>query len=568
MKKFIQGLSIIFIILGMFGCTAQQPVASTTEAATPATENTATLEDVAMTTTATPNDEKWWENAIFYQVFVRSFYDANGNGIGDFAGLTEKLDYLNDGDPTTTTDLGITGIWLMPIFTSPSYHGYDVTNYYNVNGDYGTFNDFLEFLDQAHQRGIHVIIDFVINHTSNQHPWFVQALGNHPQYKDYYVWSTTKPAYAGPWGQSVWYRVPELSEYYYAVFWDGMPDLNFDNPQVTEELYKITDFWLGDIGVDGFRIDAARYLYADGSIQADTANTKQWFKDWRQYYEERNPDAFTIGEVWTDLKFTTDYAQGDGMDSVFAFSLADAIINGVNTSNAGKITFGYTETLRGFDRAQFGAFVTNHDLPRLMTAVIDNPIRARLAAFVYLTGPGIPFIYYGEEIGKTGVSHEEVRTPMFWSSDANAGFTSNKPWSSLEADWQEKNVETQAADPDSLYNFYRNLLTLRQAHPALQNTSTYKIINANHVSLYTVLRYSDDEIIITLANLNRKNIDAVEIALAAGPMEAQTTYTLEYLWGEGDLAEITTNAQGGFDSVEIKPGYAPGEMLVIKLVKK
>ena len=195
----------------------------------------------------------WWEDAVFYEIFVRSFKDSDGNGVGDFKGITQSLDYLNDGDPATTDDLGITALWLMPIHPSPSYHGYDVYDYKAVNYDFGTMEDFQELLDEAHARGIRIIIDYVMNHTSSSHPWFTQAAQNQNGFRDFYRWTPTAPSYNGPWGQQVWRYNGNASEHFYGVFWSGMPDLNYDHPPVRDSIFDAAKFWLEEVGVDGFR---------------------------------------------------------------------------------------------------------------------------------------------------------------------------------------------------------------------------------------------------------------------------------------------------------------------------
>jgi len=295
--KFTNGILALLLLL----LAACQPAPTATQ--TPAPTESPTPAPPAATATpevAQPEDVSgWWNDVVFYEIFVRSFKDSNGDGIGDFQGIIQQLDYLNDGDPQTTDDLGIGALWLMPINPSPSYHGYDVTDYKAVNPDYGTLDDFKQLLEACHARGIRVIIDFVINHTSTQHPWFKAALAGDPQYKDYYVWSTKDPGSLGPWGQKPWYRAAN-GEYYYAVFWDQMPDLNYHNPAVTEAILDASRFWL-ELGVDGFRVDAARYLYEEGVATQDTKGTIQWFQDWRAFYKPLNPEAYTVGEVWTDL---------------------------------------------------------------------------------------------------------------------------------------------------------------------------------------------------------------------------------------------------------------------------
>jgi alpha-amylase len=210
----------------------------------------------------------WWNDTIFYEIFVRSFCDSNGDGIGDFNGITEKLDYLKN--------LGVTGLWLMPINPSPSYHGYDVTNYFAVNPDYGTIADFKTLVSEAHNRGIRVIIDMVLNHTSSQHPWFIAAQDPNSPYRNFYIWSDTKPVYSGPWGEQVWY--PTITGYYYAIFSQSMPDLNYRNTEVTAQMENAVKFWLETTGIDGFRLDAARHLIENGTVQANTPETHAWFK--------------------------------------------------------------------------------------------------------------------------------------------------------------------------------------------------------------------------------------------------------------------------------------------------
>jgi glycosidase len=226
----------------------------------------------------------WWNQSVFYEIFVRSFRDSNGDGIGDFNGITEKLDYLQE--------LGIKGLWLMPIHPSPSYHGYDVTDYYAVNPQYGTMDDFKRLLDEADKRDIKIIIDLVLNHTSARHPWFESALTPGSEFHDWYKWSETDPGTLGPWNAQAWYRASN-GLYYYAIFWDQMPDLNYDNPAVQEEAKKITAFWLDEVGVDGFRLDAVRYLAEDQAL-ADSDANHAFLEEWREYYRSIDPEAFTV----------------------------------------------------------------------------------------------------------------------------------------------------------------------------------------------------------------------------------------------------------------------------------
>ena len=226
----------------------------------------------------------WWNDSVFYEIFVRSFYDTSGgDGIGDLNGLIEKLDYLQD--------LGVTGLWLMPIHPATSYHGYDVKDYYSINPDYGTLDDFKRLLAEAKKRNIRVIIDFVLNHTSQEHPWFVASQDAQSPNRSWYVWSKTDP------GQPHWHRAAN-GDYYYGFFGEHMPDLNYTNPEVTARMEDVARFWLQEIGVDGLRLDAAKYLVEEGTVVQNSDSTHQWYRNFRPEYKQYNPDAMTIGEVW------------------------------------------------------------------------------------------------------------------------------------------------------------------------------------------------------------------------------------------------------------------------------
>jgi glycosidase len=265
-------LAAIGLALVAAGCGSSAPTQ-----ATPTTTPTASL--AAASPSATPcitppapsGQAHWWDDRVFYEVFVRSFADSDGDGVGDLRGLIDHLDYLNDGDPTTSGDLGVTGIWLMPVAEAASYHGYDVVDYEAVERDYGTAADFRDLILAAHARGIAVVVDLILNHTSAQHPWFQDSRDKGSAHADWYIWSDTDPGYAGPQGQPVWY--PDGDRVYYAQFWEGMPDLNLDSPEVTAALDYVARFWLQDLGVDGFRLDAIKHLVETGEDQVNTPAT-------------------------------------------------------------------------------------------------------------------------------------------------------------------------------------------------------------------------------------------------------------------------------------------------------
>lgn len=505
----------------------------------------------------------WWNDAVFYEIFVRSFKDSDGDGIGDFRGIIEMLDYLNDGDPNTTSDLGITGIWLMPIFPSPSYHGYDVTDYKAVNPDYGTLQDFQDLLEACHERGIRVIVDFVINHTSSEHPWFVSSKNEASEYRSWYVWSDTKLTQTGPWGQNAWYE--SGGSFYYAPFWSGMPDLNYKEPKVTEAMYDATKFWL-DMGVDGFRVDAARYLVEEGATLQDAQGSIEWFQNWREYYTGINPEAYTVGEVWTDTQVIAKYGEPTrGMQEYFMFDLAGDILGGLFAPDPSRIMASYLETLQYFPDQQFATFLTNHDQQRVASFFSGKLDRQKLAAFVYLTGPGTPFIYYGEEIGMTGNKPDEwLRTPMQWSAEAHAGFSSAAPWEPLNDGWEELNVAVQDSDPESLLNWYRGLVGLRNRYPALQK-GDYIPFTSSCRRLYTVARVLEGEVLLTVANLGVQSLENCTIGLEGSDLAG--TWQTEAVWGTAPFDEISFADDGSLTDFLVAQSLAGGETFVLKLTR-
>ncbi len=501
----------------------------------------------------------WWNDTVFYEIFVRSFYDSDGDGIGDLNGLIEKLDYLNDGDPNTATDLGVTGIWLMPIHPATSYHGYDVTDYFAVNPDYGMLDDFKRLLDEAHRRGIRIIIDLVLNHTSSEHPWFVASQDPQSPYRAWYEWSDADP------GQRYWH--PSASGYYYGYFEDGMPDLNYANPDVTAKMEEVVRFWMQDVGVDGFRLDAAKHLVEEGTVAENSDSTHVWYEQFRPYYKSLDPQAMTVGEIMGSSVAAAQYAEGDELDLAFDFDLAQAIITSLRTSRADQVASTLSRDYALFPPGQFAAFLSNHDQNRVMSQLAAKEDKARLAAMLLLTAPGVPFIYYGEEIGMSGKKpDEDIRVPMQWSSDANAGFTTGSPWRSVNADYADRNVAAQSADPDSLLSLYRDLIGLRDQHAALRVGDVFiATVDRSQPSIYAVLRASQDEVILVVVNPGPSAVSDYPLSLPAGPLAAGARYTVVALMGEGDFADLTANAQGGFDAYQPLPALPARGSFVMQL---
>lgn len=425
----------------------------------------------------------WWRDAVFYEIFVRSFYDSDGDGIGDFNGITQKLDYIQK--------LGANALWLMPIHPSPSYHGYDVIDYYDTNPEYGSIDDFKNLLAEAHSRDIRIIIDLVLNHTSSQHPFFVDANSrSDSEYRDWYVWSNES---GNHWHQG-------NGGYYFGFFCDCMPDLNYANPGVTTEMLEVTRYWLKDIGVDGFRLDAAKHLIEEGGKLENTPATHEWFKDFYTFYKNERAEAYTVGEVYGAGAFiATTYEEQ--FDHVFNFELASGIMNSVNGESNTGITSAWKFTLSDITDGDYATFLTNHDQNRVMSVFNGNEEKAKLAAVILLTSPGTPFIYYGEEIGMQGKKpDEDIRLPMQWNADENAGFTTGSPWRALNKEYTRVNVAIQESDPNSLLNLYRALIRLRVEHPALRGGSI-SVLETGNTGVYAFLRSNGDENILVLVNL-------------------------------------------------------------------
>ena len=496
------------------------------------------------------DDYPWWNDTVFYEIFVRSFYDSDGDGIGDFNGLTSKLDYLNDGDPNTSTDLGVTGLWLMPIHPSPSYHGYDVTDYYAVNPEYGTMEDFKNLLNEAHKRGIRIIIDWVLNHTSNQHPWFKSAVSDkNSPYRDWYIWSDTNPLYQGPWGETVWHSSP--TGFYYGIFVDFQPDLNFNNPAVTQEMDKMAAFWLKEVGVDGFRLDAAKHLIEDGHQQENTTATHTWYKEFRPFNKNVKPQVLTIGEVQGPSNVVSTYLAGDELDLGFDFDLANKMVTSVQAQNGEDFGDILTREVSIFRPGQFATFLTNHDQNRIMSVLNDDMDAAKNAATLLLTSPGVPFLYYGEEIGMLGKKpDEDIRRPLQWSADASAGFTTGSPWRAPASDYTTKNIASQSADSNSLLSFYRKLIYICNNHAALR-VGDYYFIGTGHRAVSASLRVSRNETVLIIVNLSSELISDYGLNLEQGPLSGD--YVLAPLLDNGQFTSPAITDQGGFENYQPLP---------------
>jgi alpha-amylase len=439
---------------------------------------------------------KWWNNAVFYEIFVRSFYDSNGDGIGDLKGLIQKLDYLNDGKGSSGKSMGIDAVWLMPIFECKGDVGYTTLDYFTINKKYGTIDDFQKLITEAHKRKIKIILDLVINHTSDQHPWFLASRSGDSAFDNYYVWRSFKPA---GWRGS-WIKDDVRNDYYYSFFAGGRPDLNHKNPEVFNEVKKIVKFWL-DKGIDGFRLDAASFLIEEGpgNQQADTGSTIEYWAKINEYVKSINPNALMIAEIYAKDDILLKYKKEKyGIDLCFDFGLAKKIVQLGNGSDARDVTDIIANRIRLKSPLNyFSPLLSNHDQERVMSRVQNNPKKAGMLASLLLTLPGSPFIYYGEEIGLTEFPFEKKTdgrmhlAPMQWNSSANAGFSTVKPWAPIATDSKEVNVRNQENKRFSLLNTYKILIDIRKKYPEFTD-GRIEIVDCNSKKIILFKRISDN----------------------------------------------------------------------------
>ena len=421
-----------------------------------------------------------WPYGVNYEVFVMSFADGDGDGKGDFKGLTAKLDYLKD--------LGIGGLWLMPIMSSDTYHKYHVIDYKNIDPDYGTLEDFKVFVAEAHKRDIKIITDFVINHTGNKHPWFLEASkGKDNAYRDYYVWAKMdsikgevykKNITADSYNLRKWHPVGSdtISDQYYGYFNGLCPDLNLDNAKVKEEIVDISKFWLEEIGVDGFRLDAAKHIFPNDRTE-DNHKFWIWF---REEMQKIKPDIYLVGEVWSPAEEVAPYLKG--LPSLFNFDLGFAIMDVVK---AGRDTTGLVKKYKEI-RDYYGTvtneyldatFIKNHDQIRLLSELKGDINKSKMATGILLTLPGVPYLYYGEEIGMLGdkiMDYETIfgpdayiREPFIWDTGKKDKMQTSWEVAKLSTDQTVVPFVKQKDDPNSMYSFYKKFIQYRNASQVL-----------------------------------------------------------------------------------------------------
>jgi len=500
------------------------------------------LSVVAQTPAGAVDDagHQWWQNAVFYEVYPRSFADSNNDGIGDLNGITSKLDYLKG--------LGVDAIWITPCFPSPQVDfGYDVSDYENIDPMYGTLADFDTLVSEAQKRGIRVILDFVVNHTSDQHPWFLDSKSSRTSaHRDWYIWRDGKGPGEPPnnwlstFGGSAWTFDPPTGQYYYHYFYAQQPDLNWRNPAVKDAMFDVTRWWYKR-GVAGFRLDAVNILFEDPNlhnnpiirpgknaygdpIEEDKYNTNlpevhDVLRELRKVADQSN--AVLIGETWTDNIQELNRYYGEHNNELqlpmdFLFTTVDKLspaafrkqIASVNAAS-GWPTF----------------VISNHDIARSYDRYGDgkhNDQIAKLMAGLYLTLRGTPIMYYGEEIGmkttpptrkedvkdpigKLGWPKEKgrdgERTPMQWNDTENAGFTTGTPWLPVPPTYKTHNVATESNDPNSILDFYKSVLKLRHSNVALMDGS-YTPLNEDDPNVLSYLRIYKDQVVLVALNMS------------------------------------------------------------------
>jgi len=429
----------------------------------------------------------------------------------------------------------------MPINDSPSYHGYDAIDYRAINPDYGTLADFEAFLAAAHARGIKVIIDYVMNHCSNQHPWFVASRQNDPAYRDYFRWSPSDPGETGPWGQDTWHW--HDSGWYYGLFWGGMPDLNYDTPAVKDAMFETATYWLDTVGVDGFRLDAVLFIDENPGELQNTPETLQFWQDYNAHVKAVKPDVLSVGEAWTGSGTVLQYVVDDRLDLCFEFDLSYAMINAVNDASGSYLSGLANQTYGLYPYLQYATFLTNHDQNRSFNALGQDVDKAKVAAGVYLTLPGVPFVYYGEEIGMIGTKPDEyIRSPMQWTDGTNAGFTTGSPWQPIIWNYAQYNVLVEASDSESLLNWYKRLIRVRNETPALRH-GTYHPLASSAVPVLAFVRADETQTVLCLANMSPVAQGGVTLSGVEGSLVPGDYGVVDLL----DLADTRT--------ITVTPGF-------------
>ncbi|MCE9499432.1 MAG: alpha-glucosidase C-terminal domain-containing protein [Leptospira sp.] len=491
----------------------------------------------------------WWQEAVIYQIYPRSFYDSNGDGVGDLQGIIDKLDYLN-GKPDS---LGIDAIWLSPINPSPMFDfGYDISDYEGIDSVFGDMKTFKLLLKEAHKRKIRIILDLVINHTSHLHPWFIESRSSKDNKKrDWYIWKDPVNGkepnkWLGSFGGKAWEFDEKTGQYYYHAFLKEQPDLNWRNPEVRKAVFKMIKFWL-DLGVDGFRLDVVNYYIKDEQLRNNPVNIFKGVRpyDWQYHIYDRNrpetheiikgfrkllnsyKDRMSVGEVFQEPPGTAELPaayygeKNDELHMAFNFSFL------YSKWNAGSFMKSVLESEKFHPGTHWPNYtLSNHDQPRHYYRYRrrdESVQRAKIAAMLLLTLRGTPFLYYGEEIGMTceripkdkiqdpvgkkywpfHPGRDGARLPMSWNNGEKAGFTTGEPWLPLVFNHKEVNVQNQAGDASSLFEFYRKLIALRKKTKSLR-LGDFQSLESEPKQIMAYTRTLGKEKILILLNFENK----------------------------------------------------------------
>ena len=551
MKKLISLSLALLLLLALFTGCKNDPAPTGTAAPTqsgdvPAAGELAVPVPAGVTASA--------DNArVFYEIFVGSFSDSNGDGIGDLRGIINRMDYLNDGDETSGKSLGIEGIWLTPIYKSHSYHKYDVDDFYTVDPDFGTLDDLKELAELCHQRNVKLILDLPINHTSKSHPWysgFVQAHreGNtedtYYNYYSFYTQGETAPA-----GRA-FSKLSGTDDYYECNFYDGMPELDFDNPDVRQAVLDVAKFYL-DLGVDGFRFDAAKYIY-----YGDHAASMEFWTWYLKELKAINPDLYTVAEVWDGDGVTDQYYPAM---NCFNFTVAQAeglIASTAKKGDANRLTAyeeNYINTVKALrEDAMLVPFIANHDTDRAAGYLTSPSGFAQMAANLLILGPGSPFLYYGEELGMRGSrgsanTDANRRLAMVWGD----GDTVKDPMGSTYAadNRADATAAEQLAQDYSLYNYYKKVILLRKANPEIAR-GDYKALKLTDTKAGGFISEWNGSKVLVLHNPSGS---AATLDLAALGL-SEFTVVSGFAGMEEARLEGTTLTLGGQTSVVLRAG--------------
>ena len=486
----------------------------------------------------------WFHDAIFYELYIRAYKDTDGDGHGDLRGVIEKLDYVKS--------LGVDCIWLLPMYPSPlKDDGYDIADYYNIHPDYGTLEDFELLLEEAHARGLRIITDLVVNHTSDQHEWFIESRSSRESPKrDWYVWSDTDQRYAEARVifldtlDSNWTYDEATGQYYWHRFYPSQPDLNYDNPEVQQAMLDVMHFWL-DKGIDGFRVDAVPYLYErEGTNCENLPETHQYLKRMRHELDDRGSDAVLLCEANQPPQEVVEYlGDGDEFHMAFNFPVMPRIFMALRSGDATKLREIIAQTPPIPPGTTWCNFLRSHDeltlemvtpeerqwmweqyapeprmrlnlgIRRRLAPLLDNNMdKILLANRIMFSLPGAPIIYYGDEIGMGDniylPDRDGVRTPMQWDASPNAGF-SDAPPDKLYAPviddpiygYQTVNVAAQEEDPNSLLNRMRTLISLRKRHPAFAR-GDFEFLECDNPAVLAFVRSYRDQVIVVVHNVS------------------------------------------------------------------